>query len=183
MRRTGPLILPLLLAACGYADSRMAHQAQINMVGMSAADLQSCAGVPDKTTRLDARTQILMYSYKAESTGGVDVTLPVVGGGYTLGGSGSNCNATFRLVEGRVASLFYSGNNDRPNGTDGVCAPIVRGCLRRPQPSMIPLTEETIGRSSAHHQPPAPVLADPPPQPLPLAPPSEAVVRMEPVGR
>jgi hypothetical protein len=72
-----------------------------------------------------------------------------------------------------VAGLSYSGNNDRPHGTDGVCAPIVRGCMRRPQASMVPLTRETEAQSSAYHQPPAP----------PLQPAESEVVRMPAVGR
>ncbi|MBE9603425.1 hypothetical protein IAI18_00985 [Acetobacteraceae bacterium H6797] len=176
--RSSPLFVALFaLTGCGYSDSRLAHQAQINMEGMSLVELQSCAGVPDKVSRIDEHTQILTYNYKSDASGGIDVSLPIVGGGYTLGGSGSNCNATFRVQDGRVASLFYSGNNDAPNGEDAVCAPIVRGCMRRPQPSMIPLNDETRGRSSAYYQPPAPVIQPPPP------PPADTVVRMEPVGR
>ena len=58
-----PLILSslLALASCGYEAADTAHQAQINMVGMTSADLQSCAGVPDKTSKIDARTQIFSY--------------------------------------------------------------------------------------------------------------------------
>lgn len=173
MKHPSTLAIALTLASCGYGDSRMAHQAQINMVGMSLADLQSCAGVPDKTSRLDHRTQILTYALKNEATGGVEMTLPIIGSGYKFGGGSSNCNANFRLVDDRVDGLFYSGNNDRMNGTDGVCAPIVRGCMRRPQTSMVPLTDETEAQSSAYYQPPAP-----PPQPT-----EPEVVRMPTIGR
>jgi hypothetical protein len=173
MNRPASLALLTLLAACGYGDSRLAHEAQLSMEGMSAADLQACAGIPDKTKRLDARTELFSYSVKNESTGGVEVSLPVIGGGYTLGGSGTACTATFRLVDDRVSGLFYAGNNDRPVGQDGVCAHIVRGCMRRPLPSMRPLGEDAA--ASAFQQPPAP------PVPAPAAPPP--VSRMEPVGR
>jgi hypothetical protein len=105
----------------------MAHRAQINRVDMTLADLQRCAGVTDKATRIDDRTQILTCNVNNDSAGGVEVTLPVVGGGYTVGGSGSHCRATFRVEENRVASLFCSGNNDRPIGEDGVrrCPPLI----------------------------------------------------------
>ncbi len=174
-----PLVFAALLtlASCGYDDSRMAHQAQINMTGMTAADLQSCAGVPDKTKKVDDHTEIFSYNLKNDSAGGVQITLPVIGGGYTVGGSGSTCNAHFRIVDNKVASLFYSGNNDRPVGEDGVCAPIVRGCMRRPPSSMIPLTDEWRSQSSAYGQPPAP------PEPTPAPTPAPEVVRMDPVGR
>ncbi|SHI42853.1 hypothetical protein SAMN02745194_00335 [Roseomonas rosea] len=171
MHRSASFALLTLLAACGYGDSRMAHEAQLSMEGMTAADLQACAGIPEKTKRLDARTELFSYSVKNEAAGGVEVSLPVIGGGYTLGGSGTACTATFRLVDDRVSGLFYSGNNDRPIGRDGVCAHIIRGCMRRPLSSMT-RTDDTASASSAFRQPPAP---PPPSQP--------AVVRMEPIGR
>ncbi|MBP0496448.1 hypothetical protein [Roseomonas indoligenes] len=176
MNRPAALSLLLLLAACGYADSHLAHQAQLDMQGMTAADLQACAGIPDRTKRLDPRTELFSYTLKNDATGGVQVTLPVIGGDITLGGSGNACTATFRLTDDRVSGLSYTGNNDRPVGKDGVCAMIVRGCLRRPMPSMAVGGEEAV---SAFRQPPAP--PEPPPPPAPASAPS--VVRMEPVGR
>lgn len=173
MHRPASLALLTLLAACGYADSYMAHEAQLRMQGMTSQDLQSCAGIPDKTKRLDDRTELLGYTLKNDATGGVEISLPVFGGGYTVGGSGTSCTATFRLTDGRVSGVFYSGNNDRPVGEDGVCAPLIRGCMRRPMPSMAPLTDATQSEASAFRQPPAP--------PVP-PPPAPAVVRMEPVG-
>jgi hypothetical protein len=174
MHKPATLSLLALLAACGYSDSRMAHQAQIDMMGMSAADLQACAGIPDKTKRIDGRTELFSYAVKNDSPGGVEVNLPVIGGGYTIGGSGTSCTATVRLTDNRVSGLFYSGNNDRPVGQDGVCAPIIRGCMRRPPPSMAS-AEESSATASAHHQPPAPAEPAPPPAPT--------VFRMETVGR
>ena len=50
--------LPLALAGCGYGASKAAHQAQISMVGMSEADLQACAGPPDKTIALNELTDL-----------------------------------------------------------------------------------------------------------------------------
>jgi hypothetical protein len=134
----------------------MAHQAQINMVGMTAADLQSCAGVPDKTSKIDDRTEIFTYILKNEAASEAEVTVPIIGGGYKMGTSAPTCSAHIRISDNRVASLFYSGDNDRTIGQDGVCAPIIRGCMRRPQSSMQPLTDETRAKSSAHRQPPAP---------------------------
>jgi hypothetical protein len=34
------------------------------------------------------------------------------------------------VVDGKVAELNYTGDNDDIVSTEGVCAPIVRGCLR-----------------------------------------------------
>ena len=54
----------------------------------------------------------------------------MVGGGFKIGNSGSYCHADVRVVDGRVAELNYTGDNDDFVGKEGVCAPIVRGCLR-----------------------------------------------------
>ena len=35
-----------------------------------------------------------------------------------------------RIVGGKVAAVTYTGDNDELIGREGVCAPIVRGCLR-----------------------------------------------------
>jgi hypothetical protein len=60
----------------------------------------------------------------------VQVTLPIIGGGFKAGGSGSYCHAIVRVVRGRVVAVTYTGDNDEMIGREGVCAPIVRGCLR-----------------------------------------------------
>ena len=61
---------------------------------------------------------------------GAEVTLPIFGGGLSLGGSGSYCHAIVRVVGGRVAAVNYTGDNDDMIGKEGICAPIFRGCLR-----------------------------------------------------
>jgi hypothetical protein len=35
-----------------------------------------------------------------------------------------------RVVDGKVAGVNYTGDNDEFIGKEGVCAPIFRGCLR-----------------------------------------------------
>lgn len=72
----------------------------------------------------------LSSELKNENTGGVEVGIPVVGGRFKIGKSGSYCHAIVRVVDGKVAELNYTGDNDDVVGREGVCAPIVRGCLR-----------------------------------------------------
>ncbi|SEP24090.1 hypothetical protein SAMN02990966_04627 [Rhodospirillales bacterium URHD0017] len=67
--------------------------------------------------------------------GGLQITLPIIGGGVAAGGSGSYCHALVRIVDGRVAGVTYAGDNDDFLGKDGVCAPIFRGSLREQQQS------------------------------------------------
>jgi hypothetical protein len=72
----------------------------------------------------------MSYEIKNENTGGVQVTVPIVGGGFKLGKSGAYCQAIVRIVDGKVVEVNYTGDNDDVIGKEGVCAPIVRGCLR-----------------------------------------------------
>jgi hypothetical protein len=153
----------ILLASCGYKDTQDARHAQASMVGMTATDLKTCAGLPDRTERLAEGEELYTYSLKQPAnSGGITTTLPIIGGGLTLGNSGAYCNAIFRIRQGRVSDVRYSGDNDTPAGDNGVCGPIVRGCVRQPMASMTPLTPEG--------QPAAP-------------PPAPAAMRMDPVGR
>ena len=122
-----PLVM-LLVAAC--AGHQVAEKGRRAMVGMDASTVQSCAGIPTRTKRLDDRTEIYSYELKNENTGGVQMTVPIIGGGFKIGASGSYCHAVLRVVDGKVAELEYTGDNDDIVGREGVCAPLVRGCVR-----------------------------------------------------
>ena len=100
------------------------------VIGLDADSFQACAGIPTRTKRLDLRTEILSYELKNENVGGMEFSVPLVGGGFKIAGSGSYCHAIIRVVDGKVAEVNYTGDNDDFVGKEGVCAPIVRGCLR-----------------------------------------------------
>jgi hypothetical protein len=140
----------LALSACGTAGSHVAEEAQQKLVGMRTDDLQACAGIPTRTKQLEDGTELLSYEQKNGNIGGVNIALPLVGG-FNLAGSGSYCHALFRVAEGRVIGLNYTGDNDDRGGENGVCAPIVRGCLRQPVPARAPapapaISMEPVGR-------------------------------------
>src|SRR5712675_329676 len=118
-----------LMCACTPAHY-VADRGRHLIVGMDAATLKSCAGIPTRTDRLDPRTDLYSYEIKYEYTNGAQVTLPIIGGGFNLGASGSYCHAIVRLVDGKVVAVNYAGDNDDLIGKEGVCAPIFRGCLR-----------------------------------------------------
>jgi hypothetical protein len=120
----------LLVGACATAGHDVAEKGREVVLGMNAETFQACAGIPTRTKQVDPRTEILSYEIKNENTGGVEISVPVVGGGFKLGRSGSYCHAIVRVVEGKVAEVNYTGDNDDIVGKEGVCAPIVRGCLR-----------------------------------------------------
>lgn len=126
------LLLPflLLLAACAPRGTEVAAEARQRLVGMDADDLRSCAGIPTRTLRLNDGSELFSYEQQNRNVGGLDVNVPLAGG-FHLAGSGSYCHALFRVVRGRVAGLVYTGDSDDVAGRDGVCAPIVRGCLRQ----------------------------------------------------
>ncbi|MBE7210529.1 MAG: hypothetical protein INR65_05875 [Gluconacetobacter diazotrophicus] len=150
------LLLAVPLAGCGYGASRLAHQAQFSMIGMTEADLEACAGPPDKTVVLNPRAHILNYSYKPGANGGFNLDLPLNLGGVSLGGSGTYCSANFRVVDHRVSELHFTGDDDKAVGSDGVCAPIVRGCVRQPEGSMRPVRGPEAGNTSGYRSPPVP---------------------------
>ena len=119
----------ILVGACA-TDHDVAEKGRRFILGMDVDTLQSCAGIPTRTKQLDPRTELYSYEIKYERTGGAEITLPLIGGGFRLGGSGSYCHAIVRVVGGKVVAVTYTGDNDEMIGRDGICAPIVRGCLR-----------------------------------------------------
>lgn len=124
----------LTITAC-TPSHEVARQGRHLVIGMDATALQACAGIPTRTAQLDPRTQLWSYENKYERTGGLEITLPIIGGGIAAGGSGSYCHALVRIAGGKVVGVTYAGDNDDFIGKDGVCAPIFRGCLREQQQS------------------------------------------------
>jgi hypothetical protein len=121
-------LLAALLAGCASGHD-VADRGRRYVVGMDADTLQSCAGIPTRSKRLDARTELYSYEVRYDKRG-TEITLPIIGGGFSLGGAGSYCHAIVRVVDGRVSAVTYTGDNDEMFGREGVCAPIFRGCLR-----------------------------------------------------
>jgi hypothetical protein len=121
----------LLVAGCAYQDSHVAQSAQQGLIGVSKADLDMCAGLPTKSERIDNTTEMRSYERSAETNSGINLTFPVIGGGVAIG-AGGYCHATFKLVDGRVTELRYSGETSELGLPNGVCAPIVRGCVVQP---------------------------------------------------
>jgi hypothetical protein len=124
------LLVTLLAGACGIPSHQVANEGRRIIVGMNADTVQACAGIPARTKRLDERTEIFSYEFKNDNVGGVQVNIPVIGGGVKISGTGSYCHAVMRIVDGKVAELNYTGDNDDQVGREAVCAPIVRGCVR-----------------------------------------------------
>jgi len=156
MRRSAILLATLSLAGCGYGASRQAHEAQISMIGMSSADLLSCAGPPVKSTKINEAAHVDTYTYSPATGNGFTLTLPLSLGGVALGGSGNGCIANVRVVNNKVSELHYTGADDQMIGNDAVCDPIFRGCMRQPEATMQPVTGQDYDTSSAFHSPAVP---------------------------
>src|SRR5882724_2743226 len=124
------LALAVILVGACTAGHDVAMEGRRAVLGMGADTFQACAGIPTRTKRLDSRTEIFSYEIKNENVGGMQFSIPLVGGGFKIAGSGSYCQAIIRVVDGKVAEVNYTGDNDDFVGKEGVCAPIVRGCLR-----------------------------------------------------
>ncbi|PAL27370.1 hypothetical protein [Acetobacter syzygii] len=148
----------LALGGCGYYSSRVAHKGQLAVLGMTSEDLQACVGVPDKTQTINEHVQIYQYARGINIPATNDSTLIPLQTlvnltQTTLGGAGSSCVASIRLVDGKVTDMHYSGDNDQMIGTDGVCATIVKGCLNTPVPSGHNVSGTIFGPVSAFHTP------------------------------
>jgi hypothetical protein len=117
-------LTPLLLAACAVQDSHIADNAPARLQGMSEVDLEACLGAPDQKNSFGS-TDVL--TYYAQSTSSTSYSIPLIGGlGFSNGGY---CHATFRIDNGRVTQLLYSGEKNATLAPDAYCAPIVRTCL------------------------------------------------------
>ena len=124
----------LAIGAC-TPTHEVAIQGRQLVIGMDATTLKSCAGIPTRVEQLDPSTQLYSHENKYERTGGLEIILPIIGGGFAAGGSGSYCHALVRIGDGRVAGVTYAGDNDDMIGREGVRAPIFRGCVREQEQS------------------------------------------------
>ncbi len=143
------------LGGCGYYASRTAHKAQVTMIGMTEQDVQACAGIPTKTQTIDDHVKIFEYQRGRNIGTATTSTLIPVQSVVNIvrdvgGGDGNSCIADFRIVDGKVRDVYYSGDDDMLVGTDGVCSSVVRGCVRRAVPSGSP---PNFWRTSAFIQP------------------------------
>jgi hypothetical protein len=120
------ILLPMLatLSACAIKDSHIARNARTQLLGMSEVDLEACLGVPDQHSTF-GNTDILTYN--ATSTSSDSYSIPIIGGmSFSNGGY---CHATFRVINGHVRQVLYSGEKNATGAPDAYCAPIVRTCM------------------------------------------------------
>ena len=153
------VLLPLLaiVGACAVKDSHIAHDAQTRLMGMSEVDLEACIGAPDQHTTF-GKTDIL--TYYATSSSGDSYSVPIIGGlSFSNGGY---CHATFRVSNGYVTQILYSGEKNATGAPDAYCAPIVRTCMahlqqtaaaRTAMPATAPRNRRATSVANYHHLP------------------------------
>jgi hypothetical protein len=112
------------VSGCAYEKSLRAERAKTSLVGMPELDLETCLGLPDKEATKGKTT---LLSYNATSARTVNLSIPIVNGvGVSIAGT---CRATFRLENGRVASVSIPATAIRSKVKTALAAPL---CLPFP---------------------------------------------------
>ncbi|GBD55888.1 hypothetical protein [Gluconobacter wancherniae] len=160
LRAVAAISASAALSGCGYFESRSAHRAQFEMVGMTGYDLQACAGTPGSTKKLNDTTEIWQYDGSMPLPAVPDSTLIPVQSFVSIyqsaiGGGGTACRMIVRMDHDRVSEVHYSGNDDEYVGEDGICSIITRGCARQREATMHS-AGGIFGPVSAFHPPATP---------------------------
>src|SRR5260370_38751398 len=87
----------LLVGGCASGDV-VATRGRHLIIGMDADTLQSCAGIPTRTKRLDERTELYSYKNKYQRTVVGQISQPIIEGAFSRGGSGSPSRLTCRAI-------------------------------------------------------------------------------------
>jgi hypothetical protein len=118
------LSLAVSSSGCAYENTLMAARAKTSLVGRSELELETCLGLPDKEATKGKTT---LLSYNATSARTVNLSIPIVNGvGMSIVGY---CRATFRLENGRVAGVSYTGDGNPFEGRNSACGALMRACL------------------------------------------------------
>ncbi len=113
------MIIMLMVIQTGCAchkRAKLAQQARTDMIGMTKADLLSCAGVPVRSERLD-NLEFLTYSAEGNTHGMFHRTRRY-------------CEVTFTLKDGRVEKIAYNGNTGCFFNKDEQCAYVLGSCVK-----------------------------------------------------
>ena len=119
----GAAILALLASSCSSLDNTKAEHAQNAMLGMSRAELISCAGEPyssEKKVVEENEIEVITYRrafYQKHKDYGSRVR---------------SCNAAFEVRGNRITKLTYSGaSGGTVYNRYHLCTPLVEPCLKK----------------------------------------------------
>ena len=123
-------LLLLALAACASPLADKAERARTQMLGLTADQLQACAGQPTATNRENG---IDLWSYFRETSRSATAISDV---GYTPTNRGETsydyfryCEAVFALQQGRVRAVDFRGRTSTGRETLEPCGAIVQRCV------------------------------------------------------
>jgi hypothetical protein len=119
MKLVALLALSFLLFGCANKKSSDTHKARTGLIGMSKAEILSCAGTPAKSVKSN-NIEVLTYSYA---------------GGQPLSGAGvpqqGQCSASFVFQRDRLTRLDYTGRTGGLATQGEQCGFIVANCINR----------------------------------------------------
>lgn len=134
------------LGACANPRADAAIGAQTALIGMTRADLVSCAGVPTGVLATGSGEEVLTYESRqgAAYGSGASVGFGAYGGnfGYGLGfpvgpsyvEETRTCRASFTLRNNVVSRVVYGGADNNYGDRLTQCYQIVENCIPRPLP-------------------------------------------------
>ncbi len=110
------LVLCIGTTGCSvHKRVKMAERAPSELVGLSKADLLSCAGVPVRSEKVD---DLEFLTYKSGGTRGFFCR------------SGRYCEVTFTLQNSIVEKVTYTGNTGGRFSQGEQCAYAIASCLQ-----------------------------------------------------
>lgn len=115
------LTIVLILAGC----SAVPLAAKQDLQGLERSALISCAGVPDAREALPDG-EVLEYKQTQQVESPLNIKGPM-SLELDLGGKGL-CNAIFRIKNGKVVSLEYTGPSATLFGRWSACEPLIKAC-------------------------------------------------------
>jgi len=127
-RAPAAFLILAVLAACSFERGKEARQARSDMIGMSRAAVERCAGPPQTVVEDDDRTYLIYYTRERD----IDARLgrqpneiqKIVGADQVR-----DCRATIQLRNGIVSSVSYSGNTGGLVTQGEACHTIVKSCI------------------------------------------------------
>ncbi len=136
IRFGGAAMALAMLAGCAGGRGDVRTTAPSQLAGMAETTLFSCAGVPDRQGTAADGARVYVYQRTAGQKDGSSVQIGLGGGGRHVGGGlgisvpvgnrpPDGCEATFTVRDGKVASLFFTPDQDDRDA----CYTIVENCL------------------------------------------------------
>ena len=120
-----------LIAGCDTVDSNHAREDQKAAIGMSKADFYACAGLPNRTQKING-LEYDTYDYQPYTSD--SVTLPIIGGGVGMGSGDCHATAIF-TKDNKIQQLDYAGDTGGMLGHVAACENIVSHCENGMKPA------------------------------------------------